>query len=552
MLPVVQWVKIRTDNTKKNQNSFGLDARAEQGNFLFVQIFRIMKGSMNQGLALEILLSGQSALLTGPAGTGKTFVLNQFIKLAKYEGEHVSVTATTGLAATHLGGTTIHAWAGIGVADTLPRGFAEHVAKGRRDIIEKTDVLIIDEISMLHDFRLDMVDEACRLIRRKDEPFGGIQVIMSGDFFQLPPVNRNGSREGGFVVNSEVWRELDPVILYLDEQFRQHEGDDLLDILTSLRAHDLRRHHAETLLARTDIAPPEDAKLTELHTTNVDVDRINERQLSTLKGDELIYEQHSTGSANYVENLQRSVLAPSVLTLKQGALVMAVKNDPSRRYANGSIGTVVDFEPVTEYPIVEFLNGKTVTMQPDTWELRDGDKKRASISQIPLRLAWAITVHKSQGMTLDAARIDLRKAFVPGMGYVALSRVKNIDNLYLTGINRIALTMSDEAHEIDEHLRRRAAADAKRFAHLQAKADERKDELPPKKTKNSTGWAEKIAKMRETYPNAYKPWTSQDDATLKLGFTNGETIKKLSKQLGRHEGSIKMRLQKHFGEDAVS
>jgi hypothetical protein len=116
----------------------------------------------------------------------------------------------------------------------------------------------------------------------------------------------------------------------------------------------------------------------------------------------------------------------------------------------------------------------------------------------------------------------------------------------------MALTMSDEAHEIDEHLRRRAAADAKRFAHLQAKADQRKDELPPKKTKNSTGWAEKIAKMRETYPNAYKPWTSQDDATLKLGFTNGETIKKLSKQLGRHEGSIKMRLQKHFGEDAVS
>jgi ATP-dependent exoDNAse (exonuclease V) alpha subunit len=122
---------------------------------------------MNQGLALEILLSGQSALLTGPAGTGKTFVLNQFIKLAKYEGKHVSVTATTGLAATHLGGTTIHAWAGIGVSDTISNGFVEHMAKGRREIIEKTDALIIDEISMLHDYRLDMVDEVCRLVRRK-------------------------------------------------------------------------------------------------------------------------------------------------------------------------------------------------------------------------------------------------------------------------------------------------------------------------------------------------------------------------------------------------
>lgn len=507
---------------------------------------------MNQGLALEILLSGQSALLTGPAGTGKTFVLNQFIKLAKYEGEHVSVTATTGLAATHLGGTTIHAWAGIGISDTVGNGFVEHMAKGRREIIEKTDVLIIDEISMLHDYRLDMVDEVCRLVRRKDEPFGGIQVIMSGDFFQLPPVNRNDSREGGFVVNSRVWQELDPVILYLSDQFRQSEGDDLLDVLTSLRANDLRRRHAELLLARTDVSPPEDAKLTELHTTNIDVDRINELQLAKLGGDELIYQQHSTGSANYVENLQRSVLAPNVLTLKQGALVMAVKNDTARRYANGSIGTVVDFEPATEYPVVEFLNGKTVTMQPDTWELRDGDKKRASISQVPLRLAWAITVHKSQGMTLDAARIDLRKAFVPGMGYVALSRVKNIDNLYLTGINRMALTMSDDAHTIDEQLRYRAAQDAKRFAHLQVKADGRKDEpLQSKKKKGSTGWAEKIAKMRETYPNAYMPWTDADDAELKQGFTTGKTVKQLSKQLGRHEGSITMRLQKHFGEDMV-
>lgn len=508
---------------------------------------------MNQGLALEILLSGQSALLTGPAGTGKTFVLNQFIKLAKYEGKHVSVTATTGLAATHLGGTTIHAWAGIGVSDTIGNGFVEHMAKGRREIIEKTDALIIDEISMLHDYRLDMVDEVCRLVRRKDEPFGGIQVIMSGDFFQLPPVNRDGSREGRFVVNSNVWQELEPVILYLDEQFRQREGDDLLDILTSLRGNDLRRRHAELLLARTDVAPPEDAKLTELHTTNVDVDRINELQLAKLGGDELVYQQHSTGSANYVENLQRSVLAPSVLTLKQGALVMAVKNDPNRRYANGSIGTVVDFEPGTDYPVVEFLNGKTVTMQPDTWELRDGDKKRASISQVPLRLAWAITVHKSQGMTLDAARIDLRKAFVPGMGYVALSRVKNIDNLYLTGINRMALTMSEDAQVIDEQLRHRASQDAKRFAHLQAKAESRKDEIPTKpKKKGSTGWAEKIAKMRETYPNAYMPWTDQDDVVLKQDFQNGATIKKLSQTLGRHEGSIRMRLQKHFGEDVVS
>lgn len=506
---------------------------------------------MNQGLALEIMLSGESVLLTGPAGAGKTFVLNQFIKMAKADGKHVSVTATTGLAATHLGGTTIHSWSGIGVQDYLPQGFAEHIAKGRREIIEKTDVLIIDEISMLHDYRLDMIDEACRLVRRKDMPFGGIQIIMSGDFFQLPPINRGDSRAGGFVVHSAVWRELDPTICYLQEQHRQ-DDEQLLDILNALRGDGVRRHHAEQLLARVDQQPPAGTALTELHTVNIDVDRINEAKLDELSGDELFYTQVSTGSDNYVENLQRSVLAPSVLRLKKGALVMAVKNATDRRYANGSIGEVIEFEPTTEYPVVKFRSGITVSMSPDTWELRDGDKKRASISQIPLRLAWAITVHKSQGMTLDAARIDLRKAFVEGMGYVALSRVKNLENLYLHGINRLALQVSEDAQAIDGSLRSRAADDAKKFSHLEEAAKVRKDALPKKKPASSSNWTEKIAKMRETYPNAYKPWQPADDDLLKERFQNGASVKDLSEALGRHEGSITMRLQKHFGEDVVS
>lgn len=506
---------------------------------------------MNQQLALEILLEGKSAFLTGPAGSGKTYVLNQFIKLAKHDGKHVSVTATTGLAASHLGGTTIHSWSGIGVMDELPSGFAEHVAKGRREIIEKTDVLIIDEISMLHDYRLDMIDEVCRLVRKKpDEAFGGIQVVMSGDFFQLPPVNRTGSREGGFVVTSQAWRELQPVICYLEEQFRQDEADKLAEILGVLRSGDLRRHHAESLLERSEIHPPADQVFTELHTVNVDVDTQNEAKLNNLDGDEISYEQTTTGSANYVENLQRSVLAPKILRLKKGALVMAVKNSLEKKYFNGSLGTVVDFEPGSDYPVVEFTNGREVTMQPDTWELRDGDKKRASITQIPLRLAWAITVHKSQGMTLDAALIDLRKAFVPGMGYVALSRVRSLDTLFLKGINQMALAMSDEARAIDEELRTQAKNDAQKFAHLEKQAEKRATE-PPKKKSASSSWNEKIAKMREIHPNAYMPWTKQDDATLTADFQNGESIKNIAKKLGRHEGSIRSRLKKHFGEDVM-
>ena len=416
---------------------------------------------MDQELALAILLSGRSALLTGAAGTGKTYLLNTFIAQARKRGKKVSVTATTGLAATHLGGNTIHSWSGIGVNDHLPNNFFERLSKTRRDVISKTDVLIIDEISMLHDFRLDMIDKVLRTVRENDRPFGGIQLVMSGDFFQLPPVNRPNEQGGGFVVYSDAWQELQPAVLYLERQYRQND-EQLLEILTALRTGDVRRHHVEALLARTEIEPP-DGDITELHTVNVDVDDINIQKLAELPGEERSYQQTTTGLKIYVENLQRSVLAPENLVIKLGALVMAVKNSPQKLYANGSIGTVVDFEPLTEYPVVEFRDGRRVTMVPDVWELRDGERKRASISQVPLRLAWAITVHKSQGMTLDAAKIDLRKAFVEGMGYVALSRVRDLDNLYLYGINRRALEVSPDALAIDEVLRQASRESAERY-----------------------------------------------------------------------------------------
>ena len=416
---------------------------------------------MDQELALAILLSGRSALLTGAAGTGKTYLLNTFIAQARKRGKKVSVTATTGLAATHLGGNTIHSWSGIGVSDHLPNNFFERLSKTRRDVISKTDVLIIDEISMLHDFRLDMIDKVLRTVRENDQPFGGIQLVMSGDFFQLPPVNRPNEQGGGFVVYSDAWQELQPAVLYLERQYRQND-EQLLEILTALRTGDVRRRHVEALLTRTEIEPP-DGDITELHTVNVDVDDINIQKLAELPGEERSYQQTTTGSKIYVENLQRSVLAPENLVIKLGALVMAVKNSPQKLYANGSIGTVVDFEPLTEYPVVEFRDGRRVTMVPDVWELRDGERKRASISQVPLRLAWAITVHKSQGMTLDAAKIDLRKAFVEGMGYVALSRVRDLDNLYLYGINRRALEVSPDALAIDEVLRQASRESAERY-----------------------------------------------------------------------------------------
>ena len=418
---------------------------------------------MNQKMALDIMMQGHSVFLTGPAGSGKTYVLNQFIKRARKEGMTVAVTATTGLAATHLNGTTIHAWSGLGVRDELESEFFEHLRKDRKKLIKETDVLVIDEISMLHDYRLDMIDDVCRHVRKNQEPFGGLQVILCGDFFQLPPVNRYGSREGGFVVRSRAWDELDPIICYLQEQHRQDDSD-FSDILNAMRAGDVRRRHAEALLERVGKELPSHHDVTELHTVNVDVDAINKQKLAALRTKEHRYTIATHGPDNFVETLKRSCMAAEDLVLKKGALVMFLKNNAEKRYVNGTLGTVVDFEKVTDYPVVKLMDGREIVVEPDTWELRDGDVKRASLAQIPLRLAWAITVHKSQGMTLDAAKIDLRRAFVEGMGYVALSRVRGLQTLTLVGINRMALKISDEALEVDAMLRRKCESDIARFA----------------------------------------------------------------------------------------
>lgn len=411
---------------------------------------------MTQEEALAILESGRSVLLTGAAGAGKTYVLNKFIRRAKKRGKSVAVTATTGLAATHLNGTTIHAWSGIGVHDDFDKHRLTKIGKSRQDLIKKADVLVIDEISMLHDFRLDLVDKVLRFVRDKDEPFGDMQVILCGDFFQLPPVNRAGERAGSFVTAADVWAKNVFTVCYLKTQFRQMDDELYTNILNGIRLGVLTRSQLDALQQRSRAAEDPFVPQTRLLTVNVDVDSVNEKQLATLDGDVYEYHMQTAGSKKYIEQLQRSCLAPEVLRLKLGAQVMCIKNAQDRRYANGSLGKVVGFEKTTRNPIVELNNGREVVMKPDTWELTDGDKKRASIAQLPLRLAWAITVHKSQGMTLDAARIDLSRAFVEGMGYVALSRVRSIKHLILDGLNGMALRVSPLAKQIDLELRSRS------------------------------------------------------------------------------------------------
>lgn len=512
---------------------------------------------MTQSEALAILEAGNSALLTGAAGTGKTYTLNQFISRAKRRGLHIAVTATTGLAATHLNGTTIHAWSGIGVHDQVDNRMIQKLGKQRQELINKADVLIIDEISMLHDFRLDMVDDILRAIRETDLPFGGMQVILCGDFFQLPPVNRSGSRQGSFVTSSKVWQQNVFSVCYLEQQYRQADDNTYTEILNGIRAGVLKRSQLAALQDReTAIADPF-APYTRLLTVNTDVDSVNLEHLAGIQEDTHEYAMETAGSKQYVEQLMRSCLAPEVLQLKKGAQVMCIKNSQERKYVNGSLGVVIDFEKGTDHPLIELTNGRQVVVRPDTWELMDGDKRRAQLTQLPLRLAWAITVHKSQGMTLDAARIDLRRAFVEGMGYVALSRVRGLQHLVLEGMNGMALKVSPLARQIDIELRNKSRQTLEENAVQVTHWHDREDagqNVPAETVKNadkSGKWQDKLAKMRQDHPNAYKPWTTEDDQKLQQAFDEGTKLKELSKQFGRHPGSIKKRLEKYYGEEVV-
>ena len=398
------------------------------------------------------MLRGESVFLTGPPGAGKTYVLNVYVKRATKAGKTVAVTASTGIASTHIGGTTIHSWSGLGIRDQLGARDRQQLA-GNAKLVKRynaTDVLVIDEVSMLHGHRLDMVNEVCKLLRKSDQPFGGLQVILVGDLFQLPPVTR-GSEIADFIHESAAWRELEPQICYITEQHRQ-QRDGLLELLEAMRGGELETYHEELINERIGKRPEADQPVTRLYAHNVDIDTVNQRHLNSLQEETHEYEMTTKGSAAKVEQLRRSVLAPETLELKVGAEVMFVANNPSGGFVNGTRGQVVDFRD--DQPVVQLTNKRTIKVTPHSWKLEEDGRVRAEVAQLPLRLAWAITIHKSQGMSLDAAEIDLSKSFTPGMGYVALSRIRSLDGLYLSGINTMALRMHPSIYEFDRELRK--------------------------------------------------------------------------------------------------
>ncbi len=403
---------------------------------------------MDKAKTLKYLLAGRNAFLTGPAGSGKTFLLNEFIDTLRRSGKKVAVTASTGIAATHLNGTTIHSWSGIGIADSLSPYALDAIVQKQylHTRFNSTDVLIIDEISMFDAARLDAVDTVLRTVRNTDVPFGGIQVVISGDFFQLPPITR-GNTPVRYAFQAKVWERMsDLVICYLDLVYRQSD-DPLLSVLQEIRQGDVSETTVDLLKDRLEAAMPDTLTPTRLYTHNIDVDEINMQELRKLTGEQRIFHMTSTGKKDGVNLLKKYCMAPVELSLKIGAAVMCIKNNPKVGYINGTLGTVVEFG--YESVVIQLADGKEVTIQPDTWAIEQDGKVLAQIKQLPLRLAWAITVHKSQGMTLDEVEVDLSKSFAPGMGYVALSRVRTLQGLFLRGINQRALHVDPRVQEQD-------------------------------------------------------------------------------------------------------
>ena len=459
---------------------------------------------MRQSSALDILKTGQNVFLTGSAGSGKTYTLNQYIDYLRARRVPVAVTASTGIAATHMNGTTIHSWSGIGIKDELSDRDLTTLSRKQflADRLKDTAVLVIDEISMLHAKQLNLVSQVLKHVRKNDKAFGGIQVVVAGDFFQLPPIGSKGeTNREKFAFMSEAWLDAKFHICYLSEQHRQvseaaNGGLDLDDILNQIRRQEVTFESIAALEATFD--QNVDIKRTRLYTHNLNVNSINDKELAALEGEMMRFTATSTGDSKLVETLKKTVRTQDDLVLKIGAKVMFIKNNTELGVSNGTMGELIGFaavkiddskdssddliedddentesetnktvkgkgkkaikekpkakKPTTQkMPVVRLNSGREVVAEPEEWIIEDetGDVL-ASYEQVPLCLAWAITIHKSQGMTLDAAEIDLSRTFELGQGYVALSRLKSLAGLQLLGMNDMSLQLDPLARGADK------------------------------------------------------------------------------------------------------
>ena len=483
---------------------------------------------MKQKQALDILKTGKNVFLTGSAGSGKTYVLNSYINYLKKNKIGVGITAATGIAATHLGGTTIHSWSGIGIKDKLSNYDIKQLFK--KPYLKKhflnNDVLIIDEVSMLHAHQLDLVNTLCQAFRQSIQPFGGLQVILSGDFFQLPPIGRNRA-EAQWVTESEIWQNMDLNVCYLTEQFRQ-EDIVFLNILNEIRDGKVGDNSRKLLLERLNKEVDYKLEPTKLYTHNVDVEAINLQELGKIRSQPYSYLMKSRGNKKVSEILKKSCLAPENLIVKKGAKVMFVKNNFEEGVVNGTIGRIVDFDE-NNFPIVSTSTGLEITAYPTEWTIEEDGRTISQIKQLPLRLAWAITVHKSQGLSLDLAEVDLSKSFTPGMGYVALSRVRSLEGLALKGLNELALQVDQNILESDKQFRIMSEETIKALESFSKEEKKKAQKIFVKDNFEKSNKIKKKISNKEITRKMIKQKMSISEIAKKQGFAEGTIVSHIEK-----------------------
>lgn len=407
-----------------------------------------IKWTDQQKKIVDAVTGGQSVFISGSAGTGKTVLVEHIIKqLKKIHGRSkVVVTGSTGAAACAIRGQTLHSFAGIGLGEGDRMALLSMVLSNKKAYRgwNKVKALVIDEISMVDATFFESVEYIAREIREKDKTWGGIQLVVSGDFFQLPPISKKSSSIKEFAFEADCWDSSFDMQFELTTIFRQSDAQ-LVKLLQGIRRGKTDPEDLQLLEKCCSETEP-DSSVARFYPRNDDVCQVNRKHLESLGEEIVVYSAVDEGVDSWKKQLKH-VSAPDELKICIGARVMLIKNlNPWKKLVNGATGTVVNFKyNVTDVqgiceceilPIVNFDSGpKEVIIEPDEWVVMDGDKVGARRIQIPLMLAWALSIHKCQGMTLDSIHTDLSRAFGFGMVYVALSRVKSLSGLHLSGFD---------------------------------------------------------------------------------------------------------------------